>query len=111
VEHAEREEERVDALLVEGEPRLLVQATQRLVERLGRERGLEPLVGVPLAEGGRVVGGEVEGEELGHVVVHARRRRHRRRLSRVIDRSRRARRRDRNSGVGAGTSSSDNRGS
>jgi hypothetical protein len=68
-EHAEREEERVDALLVEREPRLLVEAPQRLVERLGRERGLEPLVGVPLAEGGGVVRGEVEGQELGLVLL------------------------------------------
>jgi hypothetical protein len=71
VEHAEGEEERVDALLVGGEPRLLVEPAQRPVERLRNEGGLQPLVGVPLVERRRVVGGEVERQQLGLVVLRA----------------------------------------
>jgi hypothetical protein len=50
VQHAEREEERVDALFLDREAGLLVQAAQRAVECLRDRRRLQQLVGVAIVE-------------------------------------------------------------
>jgi hypothetical protein len=46
VQHAQREEERVHALLLQRELRLVRDAPERVVQPLGGERGLQPVVGV-----------------------------------------------------------------
>jgi hypothetical protein len=61
VEHPEREEERVDALLFKAHARLVGDAAQRAVEVFGRERRLQQVVPVPLFEPRSVVGHEVGG--------------------------------------------------
>ena len=50
VQHAEREEQRVDALLLDRESRLLVEASQRAIERFGCRGRLQELVGVAIVE-------------------------------------------------------------
>jgi hypothetical protein len=61
VEHAERQEQRVDPLLFGRGARLLLDAAQRLVELLGAGRGLQQVVPVTVLELGGVVRGEVGG--------------------------------------------------
>ena len=55
VQHPEREEQRVDTLLLDREPRLLIESAERAVERFRGRGGLQELVGVPIVERGGVV--------------------------------------------------------
>src|SRR5262249_4427954 len=55
MEHAEGEEECVDSLLFDREPRLLIEAAKRFVERVGLRSSLERIIGVPTVERGWII--------------------------------------------------------